>query len=153
MTDQQPERADVVAALREEATELVARIPGPLHKLSVAAGDSVVTVEWAEPDAAPPATNGTAPAQETPDDDDRVAVTAPLVGTFYRAPEPGAHPFVEIGATVDEEQTVGIVEAMKLMNPVTAPRRGTVAAIHVHDGEMVEFGQPLLELAPEPADA
>ena len=149
MTDREPERADVVAALREQATELVQQIPGPLHKLSVAAGDSVVTVEWADPDAASAAaeaTNGAAPAKETQEDGDRVPVTAPLVGTFYRSPEPGADPFVEVGGTVEADQTVGIVEAMKLMNPVKAPRAGTVAAIHVEDGEMVEYGQSLLDL-------
>jgi acetyl-CoA carboxylase biotin carboxyl carrier protein len=69
-----------------------------------------------------------------------------LVGTFYRSPEPGADPFVEVGGTVEADQTVGIVEAMKLMNPVKAPRAGTVAAIHVEDGEMVEYGQSLLDL-------
>jgi len=152
MTDREPERADVVAALREQATELVQQIPGPLHKLSVAAGDSVVTVEWADPDvapAAPAAANGAAPTGETPEpqqDSDRVPVTAPLVGTFYRSPEPGADPFVEVGGTVEADQTVGIVEAMKLMNPVKAPQAGTVAAIHVEDGEMVEYGQSLLDL-------
>ena len=69
---------------------------------------------------------------------------SPMVGTAYRAPEPGAKPFVEVGNTVTSGQTVLIVEAMKTMNPITAPSSGTVTAIYVDDGQPVEFGEPLL---------
>ena len=72
------------------------------------------------------------------------AVTSPMVGTAYRAPEPGAPPFVEVGSQISEGQTVLIVEAMKTMNQIPAPRSGTVSAILVQDGEPVEFGQPLI---------
>ncbi len=71
-------------------------------------------------------------------------VTSPMVGTAYRAPEPGAPPFVEIGSSVREGQTVMIVEAMKTMNPIAAPRAGTVIDILVQNGQPVEFGEPLL---------
>lgn len=67
-----------------------------------------------------------------------------MVGTAYRAPEPGADPFVEVGSAVREGQTVMIVEAMKTMNPITAPKSGTVKEILVEDGQPVEFGEPLL---------
>ncbi|MFC6883301.1 MULTISPECIES: acetyl-CoA carboxylase biotin carboxyl carrier protein [Actinomadura] len=78
-------------------------------------------------------------------------VTAPLVGTLYRAPSPGARPFVEVGDDVEEGQQVAIVEAMKLMNPVTAERPGRVVEVLVDDAGTVEYGQPILRLAP-PSD-
>ena len=72
------------------------------------------------------------------------AVTSPMVGTAYLAPEPGARAFVELGATVRQGQTLLIVEAMKTMNAIPAPRAGTVREILVADGQPVEFGEPLL---------
>lgn len=72
------------------------------------------------------------------------AVTSPMVGTVYLSAEPGADPFISIGATVKEGQTVLIVEAMKTMNHIPAPRAGTVKRILVEDGSPVEYGAPLL---------
>ncbi|MFO1169797.1 MAG: acetyl-CoA carboxylase biotin carboxyl carrier protein [Hyphomicrobiaceae bacterium] len=71
-------------------------------------------------------------------------VKSPMVGTAYRSPEPGAQPFVEIGAKVQSGQTVLIVEAMKTMNHIPAPKPGTVVQIMVQDGQPVEYGEPLL---------
>ncbi|ODT13766.1 MAG: acetyl-CoA carboxylase, biotin carboxyl carrier protein [Kaistia sp. SCN 65-12] len=71
-------------------------------------------------------------------------VPSPMVGTAYRSPEPGAKSFVEIGDTVREGQTLLIVEAMKTMNQIPAPRAGVVKAIMVDDGQPVEYGEPLL---------
>ncbi|MFP4127144.1 MAG: acetyl-CoA carboxylase biotin carboxyl carrier protein, partial [Alphaproteobacteria bacterium] len=71
-------------------------------------------------------------------------VFSPMVGTVYLAPEPGAAPFVAVGTTVAEGQTLLIVEAMKVMNPIRAPRAGTVRAILVPNAAPVEFGEPLL---------
>jgi oxaloacetate decarboxylase alpha subunit len=88
-----------------------------------------------EPSAPPPA-NGL------------VRIEAPMVGTFYRAPEPGAPPFVEEGSPVAPGQTLCILEAMKLMNEVKADVEGIVRAIHVENAEPVEFGQLLFELEP-----
>jgi acetyl-CoA carboxylase biotin carboxyl carrier protein len=73
-----------------------------------------------------------------------VLVKSPMVGTFYRAPEPGAHPFVEVGARVTAESIVGIVEVMKLMNSIPAGQAGVVTHVLVNDGEPVEYGQVLL---------
>ncbi|GAA1354218.1 acetyl-CoA carboxylase biotin carboxyl carrier protein [Saccharothrix algeriensis] len=70
-------------------------------------------------------------------------VRALLVGVFYRCPAPGEPPFVEVGDRVEAGQQLGIVEAMKTMNPVTADRAGVVAAVPARDGEVVEFDQPL----------
>ena len=71
-------------------------------------------------------------------------VTAPLVGTFYAAPSEGADPFVSVGDVVKKGQVIGIVEAMKLMNEVESEFDGTVEAVLVENGEMVEYGQPLV---------
>ncbi|AUX75963.1 acetyl-CoA carboxylase biotin carboxyl carrier protein [Sinorhizobium fredii] len=72
------------------------------------------------------------------------AVTAPMVGTAYLAPAPGARPFIEVGATVKEGQTILIIEAMKTMNQIPAPRSGKVTEILVQDAAPVEFGEPLI---------
>jgi acetyl-CoA carboxylase biotin carboxyl carrier protein len=72
------------------------------------------------------------------------AVTSPMVGTIYLAAEPGAAPFVTVGAQVTEGQTVLIIEAMKTMNHIPAPRAGTVKRILVEDGHPVEYGAPLM---------
>jgi acetyl-CoA carboxylase biotin carboxyl carrier protein len=74
-------------------------------------------------------------------------VTSPLLGTFYRAPKPGAAPFVDIGSEVTEDTTVGIVEVMKLMNTVRAGVRGRVTEILAADGALVEHGEPLLRVS------
>ncbi|MEE8499459.1 MAG: acetyl-CoA carboxylase biotin carboxyl carrier protein subunit [Kiloniellales bacterium] len=72
------------------------------------------------------------------------AVTSPMVGTVYLAAEPGAPPLVKVGDKVTEGQTLLIIEAMKVMNPLAAPHAGTVTQILVSDGQPVEFGEPLL---------
>ena len=71
-------------------------------------------------------------------------VTCPMVGTAYRAPEPGAPSFVEVGSVVREGQTLLIVEAMKTMNQIASPRAGTVKRILVENGQPVEYGEPLM---------
>ena len=77
-----------------------------------------------------------------------VLVKSPMVGSFYRAPEPGAHPFVEVGARVTAASIVGIVEVMKLMNSIPAGQAGVVTHILVEDGEPVQYGQVLLVIEP-----
>jgi acetyl-CoA carboxylase biotin carboxyl carrier protein len=71
-------------------------------------------------------------------------VASPMVGTAYRGPEPGARPFVEVGSTVRAGDTLLIVEAMKTMNQIPAPRAGRVIQILIEDGQPVEFGEPLM---------
>ncbi|WP_439272700.1 acetyl-CoA carboxylase biotin carboxyl carrier protein [Pseudochrobactrum sp. HB0163] len=96
--------------------------------------------------AAPVAAAAPAPAAEAPKaaDNSKNAVPSPMVGTAYLAPAPGAKPFVEVGQSVKEGQTVMIIEAMKTMNQIAAPRSGTVKAVLVSDSQPVEFGEPLL---------
>ncbi|MDY0883710.1 acetyl-CoA carboxylase biotin carboxyl carrier protein [Dongia soli] len=71
-------------------------------------------------------------------------LNSPMVGTAYLAPEPNAAPFVKVGDRVSKGQTVLIIEAMKVMNPIQAPNAGTVTEVHIQDGQPVEFGEPLL---------
>jgi acetyl-CoA carboxylase biotin carboxyl carrier protein len=72
------------------------------------------------------------------------AVTSPMVGTAYTAPEPGADTFIEVGTVVKKGQTLLIVEAMKVMNPITAPKDGTISQIFVQNAQPVEFGEALV---------
>lgn len=74
-------------------------------------------------------------------------ITAPMVGTFYVSPTPSAAPFVAVGDTVSPGQTIGIIEAMKIMNEITADRGGIVQAFLVANAEPVEYGSPLLSLS------
>ncbi len=103
------------------------------------------------PIAAPVAAASAAPASAAavaaaPADarNNKNAVTAPMVGTAYLSPAPGARPFVEVGSTVKEGQTILIIEAMKTMNQIPAPRSGKVTEILVSDASPVEYGEPLI---------
>ncbi|MCT8999570.1 acetyl-CoA carboxylase biotin carboxyl carrier protein [Chelativorans intermedius] len=95
----------------------------------------------AAPQPVAPAEKETAPAAP---DVSKNAVPSPMVGTAYRAPAPGSAPFVEVGQTVEQGQTLLIIEAMKTMNQIPSPRAGKVTAILVEDGQPVEFGEPLV---------
>jgi acetyl-CoA carboxylase biotin carboxyl carrier protein len=104
-------------------------------------------VSYAAPPMAPAGAPAAATAPAAVADDPALhpgAVTSPMVGTAYLAAEPGATPFVAIGATVTEGQTVLIIEAMKTMNHIPAPRAGTVKRILIEDGTPVEYGAPLM---------
>ena len=96
------------------------------------------------PAAVPPS----APATAAPGADDLLVVTAPMVGVFYRSPEPGAPPFVDVGSRVEEGATLGLVEVMKMFNSVSAPAGGEVVEVLAGNDEFVEYGQPLFRLRP-----
>ena len=99
------------------------------------------------PEAAGPAITPSRPLAPTWDPGS-IVVRAPMVGTFYRAPEPGAPPFVEVGQMVEADATVCIIEVMKLMNSIPAGARGVVTQVLVDDGAPVETDQPIVVLAP-----
>ena len=88
-------------------------------------------------------TSQTASPNEKPQETGQ-SVTSPMVGTFYSAPSPTAKPFVSIGQKINQGDTVGIIEAMKIMNQIESDQSGTVVEILVKDGEAVEFGQSLI---------
>jgi acetyl-CoA carboxylase biotin carboxyl carrier protein len=95
--------------------------------------------------AAPPAPGPAAP----PAYDGLGTIDSPMLGTFYRAEAPGAAPFVEVGAKVDPDTTVCIIEVMKMMNSVPAGVSGTIAEIVAENGQLVEYGEPLFRVKPE----
>jgi acetyl-CoA carboxylase biotin carboxyl carrier protein len=97
--------------------------------------------------AAPVAHAAEAAAPAKPSGPAAGAVPSPMVGTVYMSPEPGKPPFVSVGATVKEGDTLMIVEAMKTMNPILAPRGGKITEICIKDAQPVEFGQTLLIIA------
>jgi len=107
--------------------------------------NSVPTASQASPPPQPVATP--APTNSTPADPSLHEVTAPLLGTFYRAPKPGSPPFVERGSTVEPDTVIGIIEVMKLMNSVHAGVHGTVIDILPSDGALVEYGETILRVA------
>ncbi len=100
------------------------------------------------PAAAPAPPVAPAPPPPPAPAEDLVVVPAPVVGVFYRSPEPGAPPFVEAGARVEAGATMGLVEVMKMFNGVTAPVTGEVVEVLAGNDEFVEFGQPLFRMRP-----
>ena len=95
------------------------------------------SIESVDPPAAPAATGGA------------LTISAPMLGTFYRAPAPGAPPFVEVGAPVEPDTVVCLIEVMKMMNPVEAGVAGTVVEVCVGNAEFVEYGAPLFQVRPK----
>jgi len=157
MTDVDKDSSDA-HSVYDEARDLVKRLEGStVRRLRVEAGEFKIEIERRVGVAAsgPAAVSagmaeGAVPASAdgSAEQDGRHPIVSPLVGTFYRASEPGARPFVEEGDVVDEGQTVAIVEAMKLMNHVKADEGGRVVEIAANDGDWVEFEQVLMRLEP-----
>lgn len=122
-------------------------------RVSRGAVAAAAPVYAAAPAAAAPAPAAAAPAPAASEPaapagpDLKDAVKSPMVGTAYLTPEPGAAPFIAVGKAVKEGDTLLIVEAMKVMNPITAPKSGTVTAILVDNAQPVEFDQPLVVIA------
>lgn len=120
-----------------ETKDLKIRVARPQVQMTAVAAPAAPAAAGAAPVAAVAA----APAADSGE-----AVSSPMVGTAYLAAEPGAAPFVQPGSRVAKGATLLIIEAMKVMNPITAPRAGTVKAVLVENGQPVEFGQTLVVL-------
>ena len=144
---------EVDTKLVRELAEMLAETG--LSEIEVEDGDRKIRVSRAVTAAAAPvavaaapvsAPAAAAPAAEAPTANAAPAnaLKSPMVGTVYLTPEPGAAPFVAVGQTVKAGDTVLIVEAMKVMNPITAPNAGTVKAVFVESSQPVEFDQPLM---------
>jgi acetyl-CoA carboxylase biotin carboxyl carrier protein len=177
-TQTTPDR-ELIESVWAEARDLIKRLEGStVQRFAVAAGDYKIEIERGSPPVAaagpagplpPPPPSGPVATGAGPglsiapgarmasgvftigdlEQDNRVPVLAPLVGTFYSAAQPGAKPFVEVGSTVEPGETVCIVEAMKMMNEVAAGEGGKVAEILCVNGDWVEFEQVLMYLEPE----
>ena len=137
-----------LAALLDETglTEIEIEIEG--RRIRVARGGlirAVSAAEGAAPEPREPGKRGGAREEILAHPG---TVTSPMVGTAYRSAEPGAPPFVEVGTKVAAGQTIVIIEAMKTMNQIPAPRAGVVLAILVEDGQPVEYGEPLAVIEP-----
>jgi len=106
---------------------------------------------------APVAGLGMVPAEQVKESDgpseeqeaNAVEIVSPIVGTFYLTPSPNADPFVEVGASVEENTVVCIIEAMKVMNEIKSEIKGTIKKILVSNGQSVEYGEPLFQVEPE----
>jgi acetyl-CoA carboxylase biotin carboxyl carrier protein len=156
-----PNTDSLLQEVCRSVTTLLAAVPTRPRRVSVRAGMIVVELEWPEASAggdghsAPPSaalSSATVAALVTGsdpvigEDDGLFFIRAPTVGTFYRAPEPGARPFASEGDIVQPGQQIGILEAMKMMLPVEANRAGRVAEFLVEAGTPVEFDTPLITL-------
>ena len=152
MADDKPQGMKVDTALVRELAQLIADTD--LTEIEVEDGDrkirvarqitAAAPVAYAAPAAPAAAPAAAAPAAETPVAADHAdAVKSPMVGTAYLQPEPGAAPYKAVGDSVKEGETVLIVEAMKVMNAIPAPRGGKLVKVLVENGQPVEFDQPL----------
>ena len=135
-----------LAALLKEADLSEIEVAENGRSLRVARQIQTVAMAPAAAVAAPVAVSAAAGAPTAPAGNAAGTVTSPMVGTIYTAPEPGAAAFIRVGERVNKGQTLLIVEAMKTMNPIPAPRDGTITQIFVENGQPVEFGEPLVVL-------
>jgi acetyl-CoA carboxylase biotin carboxyl carrier protein len=149
------DREELLSALGGELRRLARELPGSLHRVVLEASGNRIEVEWAAEALSGTVSSGTVSSGTVqPDSADAVEqpglemVRAPLVGTYFEAPEPGAAPYAVPEDIVEEGQTLAIVEAMKMMNPITAEFRARVVEMLVSNGDAVEFEQPLMLLEP-----
>lgn len=134
-----------LALLLEETGLTELEFEAGQQRIRVTRGGSAVAAAMNFTPAPVPAPAASAPVSETAAElPPRNAVLSPMVGTAYVAPEPGAPPFVTVGSKVAKGDTLLVIEAMKVMNPLPAQHTGTVTQIFVTDGAPVEFGQPLM---------
>ena len=131
-------------------------MPGLHLRMSTSASTTTPTTMSAAPPAAPSPASAAAAAPEPavapePAATATVGIGAPMLGAFYRRPAPDQDPFVQVGDHVDPDTSVGILEVMKLMNPVTAGVSGRVVEVCADDGDVVEFDQVLFRVEPDGA--
>jgi acetyl-CoA carboxylase biotin carboxyl carrier protein len=136
--------AEIEITEGEEAVR-ISRFPQGTGGLAPMAMHAAPPVQYAVPAVAAPAGAPLAAAAEAPVDDGKT-VTAPMVGTFYRSASPEADPYVKPGDTVSVGDTLCIIEAMKMMNPIESEIAGTVLSVEIENGEAVEFGQVLFKI-------
>lgn len=119
-------------------------------EVPVQIAESVATAPIVSAMSAAPTSSATGELSAEPEKDSGyIEVVAPMVGTFYRAPAPDAAPYVQVGDSISDGQTLFIIEAMKMMNEVESEVKGVVKEVLVENGQAVEFGQPLLLIDPK----
>lgn len=155
---------DTLAVVRDNALRLLEGFSTPPSALRITVGGVTVEAEWPQPGVVAPGWYPEVPVAQAPPPAGPIALvqasaepqadpavrqlSAPTVGVFYRTPEPGAKPFVDVGDQVRVGQQVGIVEAMKLMIPVNADADGTITEVLKGTGDSVEYGEPLFAYLP-----
>ena len=152
MTDAQPMQVDVglvreLATLLDETNLTEIEVEDAGRRIRVARTPAPVMAAAPAYAAAAPVASAPAAAAAAAPDDMAGAVRSPIVGTAYLTPEPGQPPFVSEGQSVNEGDTLLIIEAMKVMNPITAPRAGKVTRVLIGNETPVEYDQPLLIIA------
>ena len=131
----------------EAAKELLKAMPvAPAPQMAISHGVPAPSAPVHAVSHAPSPTAAPAADASTLSDPSGPSITSPMVGTFYRSPGPGEAAFVKVGDPVDENTTVCIIEAMKVMNEIKAEARGVIARVLAEDGKPVQYGQPLFEL-------
>jgi acetyl-CoA carboxylase biotin carboxyl carrier protein len=138
---------DVTEILRiiDESKLAELRIETPEFRLHVRRGSGAPPAE-----EGPPLGEEAPPAEPGPSADGAPTIDAPMLGTFYRAEAPGATPFVDVGARVEEDTVVCLIEVMKMMNSIRAGMAGTIVEVCAENAQLVEFGQALFRVEPEP---
>jgi|LSQX01.3.fsa_nt_gb oxaloacetate decarboxylase alpha subunit len=137
---------DDASDLRIVLRKAAGAVPAPV---ALTAAQPAAPPQTTLPPAAAQPASDVQSGEESFDDERYITITAPMVGTFYRAPAPDAPPYVEVGDLVEEGQALCIIEAMKLMNEIESEVRGRVVKILVENAEPVEYGQPLFVLEKE----
>ena len=135
------ERQGLKIRLKKEAGHMLVAPPQVVMTAPVAAAPT--------PTGAPPAPSAAPAASDDDGELEFAIVKSPIVGTFYRATEPGARPLAEIGDTVKRNQVLCIIEAMKLMNEIEAETAGEIVKVHQESGQPVQYGDPLFTIRPE----
>jgi acetyl-CoA carboxylase biotin carboxyl carrier protein len=140
------EREDFKIRIRRQSGAQVVTLAAPVVPAPVGSVPIVTTVAAPAPTAQAPA----APVSATSDEDESeiefAVVKSPIVGTFYRSPEPDALSFVEVGDTIRKNQVLCIIEAMKLMNEITSEYEGEIVKIYVENGQPVQYGERLFAI-------
>lgn len=137
----QIETADIKLTLSKGDTRAFEAAPKPTQTVTAASPALVAP-------AAPVRQAAKASPQQSSSSSDLFSVASPIMGQFYRAPDPSSPPFVQVGSKVDEDSTLGLIEVMKVFNAVTAGVKGTVVEICVEDAETIEMGQVLFRIRP-----
>lgn len=146
----QPPTSDMIESVRE----LIAMMSkGGISELDLTTGDVSIRLRGQSATvAAPAASHHSAPvghaAAAGQDEPEGNVITSPMIGTFYSAPSPGEAPFVKIGDEVEMGQVIGIIEAMKIMNEITADHAGVIVEALVQNAQPVEYGSPLFRVVP-----